>query len=161
MCRSMHKDMIGFVVLIKSVYTYSIANAPYHIPSCDLISYHDITLMILNEYKYISVGGGPIWRFPPWHALDVILWPQPPFLSKTDGFINPKLGKIMQIFICDVILWAEDAQWFMWVSGICWQPFFLATRRSVWTQLWPVLDAKGSTETFFLASRTRQQQFLR
>ena len=24
-----------------------------------------------------------------------------------------------------------------------------------------VLDAKGSTETFFLASRTRQQQFLR
>ena len=67
--------------------------------------------MILNEYKYISVGGGPIWRFPPWHALDVILWPQPPFLSKTDGFINPKLGKIMQIFIFDVILWAEDAQW--------------------------------------------------
>ena len=29
--------------------------APYHIPSCDLISYHDMTLMILNEYTYIYI----------------------------------------------------------------------------------------------------------
>ena len=29
--------------------------APYHIPSCDFISYHDMTLMILNEYTYIYI----------------------------------------------------------------------------------------------------------
>ena len=60
-CAETCTDMIdictceSFVVLIKSVSHIALQIAPYHIPSCDLISYHDMTLMILNEYTYIYI----------------------------------------------------------------------------------------------------------
>ena len=63
--------------------------APYHIPTCDLISYHDMTLMILNEYIYIY-----------WYLM--IYWYCHPVLlisGHASGWSDGKrLGRVDQLF---------------------------------------------------------------